>query len=223
MQCIYCGEKTGLVAEVQHDDPHMVGKEKDLIQFKQNLSKGVSLMRPSIIMQGMQYSHLEREGMVLRDGTCDLGDTKPSLGIFCREDCNSSHVPVTTTRSAGEQASADCLNEVETSIYCRCGLLCYLRSACGDLNVVAKELPHGLAKPTTSDTPRLKEMARYLKSTMGLPTWLPKSDGIWKISAFSDSDWTNDKIARKKRGRRRHKGRRQRCDGLHTAEARRRQ
>lgn len=181
MPCIYCGEKTGLVAEVQQDGLHVAGMEKELIQFKQNLSKGVSLKLSFIVMQGMRYTHLEREGMVLRDRTCDLGDARPSWGTLCMEECNSLYVPVTTTRSAGEQASADYLSEVETSIICRCvGLLRYLRSACGELIVVAKELSRGLAKPTMSDVSRLKKMARYLKGAMGLATWPPT------LMAFED-------------------------------------
>lgn len=191
--------------EVHQGDLHVAGKEKGIVQFKQNLSKDVSLKWSSMITQGMRHSHLKCERLVLREGTRDLGEKRASalFGTLYMEDCNGSTTcsAITTTRSIEEQANADYVNEAETIIDRRgVGLSRYPRyTRCG-LSFVVEELSDGLAKPMASDMARSKKLARYIEGTMDLAAWLPKPEDIWKIPAFSDSDWANDGITRKSVG-----------------------
>lgn len=57
---------------VRRGDLHIAGKEKAIIQSQQNISKDMSLTWSPAIPEGMRYSHLERERLVLKGGTWDL-------------------------------------------------------------------------------------------------------------------------------------------------------
>lgn len=202
--CFYRDERTGLIVGIHQDDLHVAGREAGIVQFHATLSRDISLKRSPIIKETTRYAHLKRERLMMKDGTWDFGNPKHAMAILRVlniADCDPLYVPITTTRTIKVQQRADYLNDSETSIYRRCvGLLRCLRTTRGDFNFVAKELPHGLARPMTSDMARLKKVARYLKGAMDVATRLPRPEDIWEVSVFTDSDWSNDKITRKSVG-----------------------
>lgn len=67
----------------------------------------------------------------------------------------------------------------------------YLQLTIPDLSFSVNKLAQKMNRPSEGDWVALKRVLRYLKGTMDLGLFFPKSPDL-TIRAFSDSDWAGD-------------------------------
>ena len=201
--CFFVHKERKIKLEIHQDDFHVAAKLPHLLWLQEQMKGKMELKWSAAFQAGDSYSHLKCFRKKEKDGTWILGNPKyinDILDALRLEQAVGVPTPITSTRIP-EDLEGQKLDDEHVQIFRRCvGIARFLRKYRGDLNYTVKELSHALRDPREADWQRLKRLGRYLKETRHFGLWLPgrcSREDLETLTAWSDSDWANDKITRK--------------------------
>lgn len=120
------------------------------------------------------------------------------LKRFRMENCNEVATPMETTYKLLIDETE---SEVDGTLYKQIvGSLRFLCHSRPDISFSVGLVSRFMSKPRTSHMAAVKRILRYLKGTQDFGLLFPRSKrqgGVAEIEAFSDSDWSGDKVDRK--------------------------